>query len=515
MSAESHDFFHPPASFELAAPSTIGELTHDLDGMKEEEEDAENRPPPFVIATQSNAKYTCPQCGINCFSNRKLKSHLAGHQRAAGWSCSVCDVKLANATRRNQHEEAFHNFTRPFSDLKLREGVRISKHRLQNVLNLGRTFLDVQSSAQASLSTIPADSQQVTLADMLRALNTTDRKLPRFQCKTCGIFSVTLGSRKTHERQHAVAEGFICSVCGIKRPTASARNQHEKAVHRFVRAEGDRAKEAPAVVSTDQRNELRNVGFNFEDVQEEARLNAPPPPPPPPEAPKRAAERTAELTAKFAQLDVRSAKDRRQRRRALTPDTAHRPQRTAARRSGSVEKPPNGSNRPKRRESIASPRVTARTQQPLVPRSRPSVGSIDSEADKLLAALWEHPAVLYYDFYLLSPKFNAFPAYAWKNSKESKLLVLRVPSLDAIDYLRLDFEFFSGELSDGAGWIVAFVKQRGARIGIQFTEHARPSMRWREIMAVLKAMDARTLVVLSSADADSIRALESERFVIF
>ncbi|KAI6220895.1 hypothetical protein M3Y99_01585700 [Aphelenchoides fujianensis] len=92
-----------------------------------------------------------------------------------------------------------------------------------------------------------------------------------FKCPVCDLRFSCWSLLNAHARAHDSDDQFVCSLCGIRRPTAAERNQHEERVHAYARYISHRERKEASRIGVMKMVTLRNVGSNFDAIQQAVR----------------------------------------------------------------------------------------------------------------------------------------------------------------------------------------------------------------------------------------------------
>ncbi|KAI6238915.1 hypothetical protein M3Y99_00649300 [Aphelenchoides fujianensis] len=185
---------------------------------------------------RSNGKkreFVCPDCELVCRDSLRLRQHAFGHLLAAGWQCSVCDVRFAHALRdRNRHEQNVHRLERHPADLERKEAVRVTKHQLSCLVNVGCRLVATQLAARPSLSAANGEATADELhAHMLKTLRPRKSQIPAAECER----PIAAEKLPQSTEQTAVKDSLIVSEMPAEK--AQKRDRRVLPVQPFVRRE--------------------------------------------------------------------------------------------------------------------------------------------------------------------------------------------------------------------------------------------------------------------------------------
>ncbi|KAI6210078.1 hypothetical protein M3Y96_00289200 [Aphelenchoides besseyi] len=360
------------------------------------------------MGTQCN----CPICGIYCGNPESKRVHEKTHRKKRKWPCSICGNFPNKLSDRSYHERYTHNFERLDED-KEAGIVKIRKHQLSQMFNVGFNLVKTQSKAVASKASCNELGDQDATFEELTELMEKNPASPLIK-QVCGILCATSYTFRQHVKSHKRKKGFTCSLCGIQSETSYLRKVHERNIHHFQRDQLDAGRFEAVKIEAGLLSKLKNVGLNFQAVQKnafrgqvgslcEAQTRKPHEESDIPD--QTFSQRVLRKRPKPPQIDVVSLED--------SEDESPLPKQQIRR---SAPSPPQ----------TIPPSVQAPTPQvvsPPVALIRPTRNDIpDSLANCLLSELLKKPQIIYYDFNKLSScLFSLFWAFIFSWSLSSAL----------------------------------------------------------------------------------------------
>ncbi|KAI6172860.1 hypothetical protein M3Y98_01020200 [Aphelenchoides besseyi] len=360
------------------------------------------------MGTQCN----CPICGIYCGNPESKRVHEKTHRKKRKWPCSICGNFPNKLSDRSYHERYTHNFERLDED-KEAGIVKIRKHQLSQMFNVGFNLVKTQSKAVASKASCNELGDQDATFEELTELMEKNPASPLIK-QVCGILCATSYTFRQHVKSHKRKKGFTCSLCGIQSETSYLRKVHERNIHHFQRDQLDAGRfEAVKIEARFKKNAFRGqVGSLCEAQTRKPHEES--------DIPDQTfSQRVLRKRPKPPQIDVVSLED-------------------------SEDESP-------------LPKQQIRRSAPSPPQTIPP--SVQAPTPQLILGV----------HFQLESQFGPLPVHIYANSKNCEILILRLDSDQYCAPLVLDDSFGRLSITDRSGNFVCFAKEYSQKLVSKFS----------------------------------------------